>query len=477
MDDALLRTFLDDIKANPFDDTPRLILADWLQEQGETDADRARGEYLRFQVGPLKRLEWTVPGFRERELWQAHGVAWTRSVQAYSKLHIREEGGLLSVLGKAEAFLARAVREMTATPAWDWVETVGLDGGDRRLPSVLHRPLVERVGRLRIEVEPELQALIIQGLRSSPYLERLHGVLFGHRALSREQLNQLADWSGLARLRELHLTVDGATCPIFARLPMPALRSLSLSVYGAQDGTLDVALRAPFLPEVVLLRVFCWGDHSLGAFGGKDGAPFRSLEVLDLVNSQIGNAGAALLAEVDFPALHSLRLRCCSIGEVGLRALARAPWLPNLESLDLSNNILEIGAEELLGAPLTGLRQLQLSESHLTDEGLAALTTSPHLQRLEALTLDVNRLGLAAGQLLAKSHFPALRILDLRRAWLAESSLHDLARWPGLARLELLDLSAHSDRDGSLAALLASPYYNPRTRITLAGVPLPANGR
>ena len=45
--------FLRDIKANPDDDTPRLILADWLEEHG--DAVRAaRGEFLRLQCLPAQ---------------------------------------------------------------------------------------------------------------------------------------------------------------------------------------------------------------------------------------------------------------------------------------------------------------------------------------------------------------------------------------------------------------------------------------
>ena len=34
--------FLADCKENPMDDTPRLVLADWLEEQGDP-----RGEFLR----------------------------------------------------------------------------------------------------------------------------------------------------------------------------------------------------------------------------------------------------------------------------------------------------------------------------------------------------------------------------------------------------------------------------------------------
>jgi uncharacterized protein (TIGR02996 family) len=41
--------FLRDAKENPRDDPPRLILADWLDENGD-EIDRARAEFIRIQL-------------------------------------------------------------------------------------------------------------------------------------------------------------------------------------------------------------------------------------------------------------------------------------------------------------------------------------------------------------------------------------------------------------------------------------------
>lgn len=64
-EDALLQ----DILANPQDNTPRLILADWLEEHGGT-AGRDRAEFVRVQVeierlrdeGPILRADWCGSG-------------------------------------------------------------------------------------------------------------------------------------------------------------------------------------------------------------------------------------------------------------------------------------------------------------------------------------------------------------------------------------------------------------------------------
>jgi uncharacterized protein (TIGR02996 family) len=74
-DEALIRT----IAEQPNEDTPRLALADWLDEQGG-DANCARAEFIRLQV-ELARLP---EGARERdelrrreaELWVEHRRAW-----------------------------------------------------------------------------------------------------------------------------------------------------------------------------------------------------------------------------------------------------------------------------------------------------------------------------------------------------------------------------------------------------------------
>jgi uncharacterized protein (TIGR02996 family) len=44
--------FLRAIAANPDEDTPRLAYADWLDENGSTEADRARAEFIRLSCRP-----------------------------------------------------------------------------------------------------------------------------------------------------------------------------------------------------------------------------------------------------------------------------------------------------------------------------------------------------------------------------------------------------------------------------------------
>jgi uncharacterized protein (TIGR02996 family) len=72
---VLARGFLDDIVANIDDDTPRLVYADWLIENGQDD----RAELIRVQVERARLPAWDAAqvrlGLREQELLRLHGEA------------------------------------------------------------------------------------------------------------------------------------------------------------------------------------------------------------------------------------------------------------------------------------------------------------------------------------------------------------------------------------------------------------------
>ncbi|MBN9117733.1 MAG: TIGR02996 domain-containing protein [Planctomycetes bacterium] len=81
--DALLRAVCE----NPDDDTPRLVFADWLQENGEPEY----AEFVRLQVRHAELLRYGAPdshGFAglARELWLRHGERWRAELPRVSGL-------------------------------------------------------------------------------------------------------------------------------------------------------------------------------------------------------------------------------------------------------------------------------------------------------------------------------------------------------------------------------------------------------
>src|SRR5262245_48502857 len=95
--------FLADMKEHPDDPTPRLVLADWLEEHGD-EADRARAEYLRLgATDPRKDA-----GTRQNELWERWHGAWLDHLAAEADLfdvHFDVRGGLIQLRCTAEEFL------------------------------------------------------------------------------------------------------------------------------------------------------------------------------------------------------------------------------------------------------------------------------------------------------------------------------------------------------------------------------------
>src|SRR5690242_12487405 len=120
-------SFLEDIVANIDDDTPRLVYADWLAENGRDD----RAEFIRVQIERARRPAWDAAQvrlrLREAELLKAHGEKWLAEMPAIEGA--RWEGFRRGVVAevsfasfeamRASAHACRAVAPVEAvTVAW-----------------------------------------------------------------------------------------------------------------------------------------------------------------------------------------------------------------------------------------------------------------------------------------------------------------------------------------------------------------------
>src|SRR4051794_29950656 len=90
--DALLQACKDE----PFDDAPRQILADWLEERGDPD----RAEFIRLQLRRVTLSDLTPDGLvlatRERELTARHAARWLGPLARWGP-ECRFERGLVRV--------------------------------------------------------------------------------------------------------------------------------------------------------------------------------------------------------------------------------------------------------------------------------------------------------------------------------------------------------------------------------------------
>ena len=93
------KAFLGDIIENIDDDAPRLVFADWLEDNG----DPARAEFIRLQCRRAAEKPWPQPGHygvrdasltsREEELIAEHGADWEKEAPKWATKHFRRGGG------------------------------------------------------------------------------------------------------------------------------------------------------------------------------------------------------------------------------------------------------------------------------------------------------------------------------------------------------------------------------------------------
>src|SRR5262245_26012394 len=112
-------SFLEDIVANVDDDTPRLVYADWLVEQGQDD----RAELIRVQVERARLPAWDAAQvrlrLREQELVKQHGERWLKEMPAIKG--VRWEGFRRGIVAEVsfvsfEAMRANAPAVRAAAP-------------------------------------------------------------------------------------------------------------------------------------------------------------------------------------------------------------------------------------------------------------------------------------------------------------------------------------------------------------------------
>jgi uncharacterized protein (TIGR02996 family) len=412
---------LQDVCANPADDVPRLVYADWLEDNG----DPQRAEFIRTHVEMAKLGE----GHRRHA----------------------------SLFQRAQALLMRNASVWHGElPDWARPRGYGLGSYDR--------------GFLR-----EIHCTARQWLKGAKTL--LRTVPVDHLSVSNAtgKVGELCRHPGFERVRSLGFferLTPGDVAELAAWSPAGSGLELRMHTTTLQDEGVLALAKLPFLPR---LRSLCLSYNRIGEDGARAvaAAPLSSLEVLLLTSNRIGDAGVAALAASSFlPRLTRLDLSWVAIGRAGVRALAAAKSPLALASLDLSHNSIgDEGLAALAGsAALANLRHLRLADAGVGPAGVVALTGSPHLTRFESLDLLNNPLGDAAAVALAGwPGATSLRDVLLTRTGITAAGAVALAESPYLAGLHCLRLGNCQIGDGGALALARSPY--------LGGLRLLALGR
>jgi uncharacterized protein (TIGR02996 family) len=478
MSGELAKGFLEDIVAHIDDDTPRLVYADWLVENGQDE----RAEFIRVQVERARRPSWDAAQvrlrLREQELLKQHREEWLAELPTIkgAKWEGFRRGIVAEVLFasfeamRANAHACRAVAPVEAvTVRWPRRGEVGQTGtpiAELRELSLTGRPDNEdEIAWLADSPQlSTLRALTVHGLWAeglgrlvaSPQLADLKALRLPSNHLGNAGILALVGAASLTALEELDLSGQGVSerysddatvcSPGMEALAgwagLAAVRSLTLSGNELGRGGLVALLRSKHAGALKDLSVRSGrlDGEAMAAFGvAPPGLRMEALDLGENVLKELGVAslaGAACLSE-----LKVLRLDRCEVPLSGAQQLAKAAFTRGLQILEVGHNHFgPLGLGALLErAP--SLHTLGMRDNDLFDKGAALLAGSPASDALLEVDLSRNGLGSAAAQALGESpHLRSLLVLRLVDNPINEVAASTLAASPLGQRLAVLEL-------------------------------------
>jgi uncharacterized protein (TIGR02996 family) len=463
--DALYRAVL----ANPDDDTPRLVYADWLQENGRAEeaefiraecrlhADEPYDADLLDRQGELRLwLKTHVPGPKLKfpaGLKVADGADWWELTHRGFPQFLEFEGYGRDGLKPIRALAAALEKAFAMLPTrWLVVRFVTVE----QLAELLRQPVIAGLEVLTIQLgaSEEPRDDVGRLLADCRYLRNLRGLALGFSP-GIAGVEAMARSEFLSRLRALFLepgTLTPATVRALAGSEwFRGLYQLSLNDNCPADVFEELCGQKPF-PN---LHTIALADNDFPApvwHAFARSKAFPALAELILTRTDLSGGRFAPLAAAGWFRPSALDVSACAIGNDGAAELARAPWVASLTRLDLRHNGLgPVGAAAIARCPhLVRLKHLDLGYNALGARALQALATNPALRGLTALWL-CRHAGVSRG--LTPAHFEHfLRNLDM----------------PGLRQL---DLSGHPVGPKA-ARLLAAEKFHSLTRLVLSGCKL-----
>ncbi len=490
------QAFLQAIREAPDDDAPRLIYADWLEEQGGASRT-ARADFIRIHCrlnelpdeDPARdRLEDEAADllaeYEAEWIQPLHGVVedW-RFFRGFIE-HVRISGENLLIhaenlfdfapLRSLHLRISRNdIPQLAACPQLHWIASLDFGScqlNDRSLQQLLTSPHLHRLIALHLENNdvntPGMQALI-----HSPVFAQLRSLDLSHnRAIGDRGIRLLTQEARAANLESLRLAgtnlTYGGLHELFRSRFLLHLSELDLSDVRLGLTQEAVSLQAwnelPVLRQLQLLDLS--GTNVLLVYNllRSPDMKLTNLRVLRLCNLKLMGHDASVTSLLPvLPNLTRLHLRANNLGVTGACALAASANFASLTHLDISsNNIRDTGAKALITSPyLACLRTLNLFSNGVGGPGLKALAKSANLQRLRTLCLASNFIGADSVRALAESeHLRRLTCLDLSDASLEEDSARILAASANLKRLTTLQLKKNLLGDGGAKTLAQSPH-------------------
>jgi uncharacterized protein (TIGR02996 family) len=198
-----LGVFLKEIKDHPEDNTPRFILADWLQDRGDP-----RGELLALDMQrhllPEDDPRWAALWHQERQLLRRHIFDWLGPlVDSISEWTFRR--GFLHIEARAQTFLTDEINDLAQSDLFQWVESLRLTEMSSQHPTRLaNSPVLAVISRLDVS-DNNLGNHGLERLLDAPGLVHLRELRLARDRIGASGIEVLAGCAWLNPLRRLDL--------------------------------------------------------------------------------------------------------------------------------------------------------------------------------------------------------------------------------------------------------------------------------
>ena len=257
------------VLADPADDAPRLIYADWLDEQGDP-----RGEFMRVQC----RLAELLPGDeavgdlrrREQELLDRHGPVWRSALPPLLRNEFFVRGFVESAHLTVRELLDRGGELFGSAPIRHLhLRPFGWSAG--RAGDIASLTQLAQLSRNGCLLWSPSRAGDIASLTASPYLARLESLDLGGNGLGDDEATMLSMAAHLG-----------------------GLKSLLLRENGIGDAGAAALARSPHLAGLAVLDLAGNRVGTAGATALAASAHLGSLARLDVTGNPVDDGGEAL---------------------------------------------------------------------------------------------------------------------------------------------------------------------------------------